>query len=239
MNRLAPVKNYLRFEEAFSRVQALPWHRPKILLVHGHPGLGKTVTLGKKYVETKGILLRLPPGATVRALLKVLSKELRIEPSGSNYDLFESVREGLANKPRPIFVDEAKSFLTYDGRVLEGLRYIHDETGVPLVIAGTSGMPGHRGLDASVKRHVEFADRVSQWVKFEPIDLEDCALMANFYCSVQLEEDLLRKLHKETGGNCRRIETGLDQIAARAKSAGLKTVGLRHWEGGFHFLQEV
>lgn len=237
--KLAPTKNLNRINDAYANLA-----EGGMGLVFGHPGFGKTWGSCSIYVREKGLLITAKPGWTQKALLKNLLRELgQGEPKGTNADLLDQSIQVLMQlretygEMRPIFVDEA-DHLTHDRRCLETLRAIHDETDVPLLMVGMSGVPGQTGIDTKIKAYPQFADRVAEWVEFQPVDPEDMALVARYCTSIQVSEDLLIKLLSDSKGNLRQIRTGLRRIEHLARSNRIEAISLSDWGNKEFFLRK-
>jgi DNA transposition AAA+ family ATPase len=237
--KLAPTKNLNRINDAYANLA-----EGGMGLVFGHPGFGKTWGSCSIYVREKGLLITAKPGWTQKALLKNLLRELgQGEPKGTNADLLDQVIQALAQlrdsygEVRPIFVDEA-DHLTGDRRCLETLRSIHDATEVPLLMVGMAGVPGQVGIDTKVKSYPQFADRIAEWIEFQPVDQEDMSLLVRYCTGIKIADDLLMKLLSDSKGNLRQIRTGLRRIEHLARSNRVEVISLSQWGDKEFFLRK-
>lgn len=226
---IAKTKNLQKATSAINNLRSSDCTVPKIALLCGPTGTGKTTVAGRLFVKEKGLLLEPMPGATQKTLLQKLLNEMSLEASGTNAAMVDQVIQAMLERPRIIFIDEADRLLG-DQRMLESLRAIHDRTAVPIVLIGMTSHTGHKGIDQRIKRFPQFADRISEWVVFEWADLADAKSMAELYCpDLKLEEGLVKHLLTESKGNFRRIRVGLAGIQKVARDNGIKTLGLGDW----------
>ncbi|RUT01698.1 hypothetical protein DSM107010_64430 [Chroococcidiopsis cubana SAG 39.79] len=80
------------------------------------------------------------------------------------------------------------------------------------------------------------AGRISQWVKFQPCDLEDTRLLAKELCEIDVHEDLLVKLHELSNGSIRLITVGLSRMEAFTKAQRWQSISAQQWSGQPFFL---
>ena len=128
MNKIFVKTNNVRnFIGLVENLQNKPKNIPKMGLVYGEPGLGKSQTdlwLACKY---DGVYLRASNLMTGRWLLEELVKELDEIPRYLTSDNFNLVVKKLKQKPQIIFIDEI-DYLMNNYKTIETLRDIHDET---------------------------------------------------------------------------------------------------------------
>ena len=113
------VKNFIGLVENLINK---PKNIPKMGLVYGEPGLGKSQTALWLACKYDAIYLRATNLMTGRWLLEEMVKELDEIPS------FNIVVKKLKQKPQVIFIDEI-DYLMNNYKTIETLRDIHDETG--------------------------------------------------------------------------------------------------------------
>ena len=157
------VKNFIGLVE---NLQNKSKNIPKMGLIYGEPGLGKSQTalwLAYKYNVT---YLRATNLMTGRWLLEELVKELDEIPRYLTSDNFNLVVKKLKQNQQIIFIDEI-DYLMNNYKSIETLRDIHDETDCPIVFVGM-GL-AHRKLE----RYKHLYDRFSEIVKFETFGVND------------------------------------------------------------------
>src|SRR5258708_29778791 len=86
-----------------------------------------------------------------------------------------------------------------------------------------------RNFKQGVMERGELAGRISQWVEFQPVDLEDSELVATELCEVRVTDDLIERVHKSAGGEIRRIVVGLWRIEQFARKKNLSKVSAADW----------
>jgi DNA transposition AAA+ family ATPase len=135
------VKNFIGLVE---NLQNKPKNIPKMGLVYGEPGLGKSQTALWLACKYDGIYLRASNLMTGRWLLEELVKELDEIPRYLTSDNFNLVVKKLKAEPKIIFIDEI-DYLMNNYKTIETLRDIHDETDCPIIFIGM-GL-AHRKLE--------------------------------------------------------------------------------------------
>lgn len=107
-------------------------------LLVGGPGIGKTMAL-KRFKEQNPAILMVTINRThksLKSVLALLCDELRVAPSPQNDDTFRGITWVFANRGfKLVIIDEAH---TLADDVLDALRSIYDETGVPILLCGNA-----------------------------------------------------------------------------------------------------
>jgi hypothetical protein len=194
-------------------------------LLWGHPGLGKTTSIAYAVSQFDGIFVRALGCWTVTAMLGELCRELGGKRLCRRSDMVEFIVAELTKSgstPRPIFIDEA-DYCIRDFKMVDTLRDIFDLSRNPII------MIGMEDIARQIKTNERVARRITQWVEFRGLDLADTHLVAEECCEVQLTDDLLDHLHKETGANIGRIIIGLTRIEKFAKANGITKIGSAEW----------
>ena len=157
------VKNFIGLVENLINKQK---NIPKMGLVYGEPGLGKSQTAMWLACKYDGIYLRASNLMTGRWLLEEMVKELDEIPRYLTSDNFNIVLKKLKQNPQVIFIDEI-DYLMNNYKTVETLRDIHDETDCPIIFIGM-GL-AHRKLE----RYKHLYDRFSEILKFETFGVND------------------------------------------------------------------
>ena len=163
------VKNFIGLVENLINK---PKNIPKMGLVYGEPGLGKSQTALWLACKYDGIYLRASNLMTGRWLLEEMVKELDEIPRFLTSDNFNIVVKKLKQNPQVIFIDEI-DYLMNNYKTIETLRDIHDETGCPIIFIGM-GL-AHRKLE----RYKHLYDRFSEILKFETFGVNDIGQIIN------------------------------------------------------------
>lgn len=167
-----------------------PKNIPKMGLVYGEPGLGKTQTALWLACKYDGIYLRASNLMTGRWLLDGLIKEMDELPRYLTSDNFNLVVKKLKANPKVIFIDEI-DYLMNNFKTVEILRDLHDETDCPIIIIGM-GL-AHRKLE----RYKHLYDRFSEILKFETFGVSDITQIVNELSQVPISADAIEYIHQK------------------------------------------
>lgn len=165
-----------------------PKNIPKMGLVYGEPGLGKSQTALWLACKYDGIYLRVTNLMTGRWLLEEIVKELDEIPRFLTSDNFNIVVKKLKNNPQVIFIDEI-DYLMNNYKTIETLRDIHDETGCPIIFIGMSLV--HRKLE----RYKHLYDRFSEILKFETFGVNNIGLIINQLSEITFTPETIEYIH--------------------------------------------
>ena len=173
------VKNFIGLVENLINK---PKNIPKMGLVYGEPGLGKSQTALWLACKYDGVYLRASNLMTGRWLLEEMVKELDEIPRFLSFDNFNLVVKKLKQNPQIIFIDEI-DYLMNNCKSIETLRDIHDETGCPIIFIGMGLV--HRKLE----RYTHLYDRFSEVLKFETFGVNDLSQIFNQLSEVTFTPD--------------------------------------------------
>ena len=179
------VKNFIGLVENLINK---PKNIPKMGLVYGEPGLGKSQTALWLACKYDGIYLRASNLMTGRWLLEEMVIELDEIPRFLTSDNFNIVVKKLKQNPQVIFIDEI-DYLMNNYKTIETLRDIHDETGCPIIFIGM-GL-AHRKLE----RYKHLYDRFSEILKFETFGVNDLSQIINQLSEVSFTPDAIEHIH--------------------------------------------
>lgn len=232
-NIVVQTKNVSRLIAAHAALKESGYQLPKIGLVHGLAGAGKTTAIAHLSQTEGGCFVRATAVWTPKAMLQAILRELEREDiAGNNQTKLDEVIKRLAIMNQPLFVDEA-DYLFQRPATLDILRDIHDQAGVPLFLIGMER------ISRKVNSRELVASRVAQEIKFSPLDLADTRLVADTLCDLELSDDLLADLHQRAQGSIRRITVGLSVIEGFGRQMGLHSIDLEAWKsaGRPYFLE--
>ena len=179
------VKNFIGLVENLINK---PKNIPKMGLVYGEPGLGKSQTALWLACKYDGIYLRASNLMTGRWLLEEMVKELDEIPRFLTSDNFNIVVKKLKKNPQVIFIDEI-DYLMDNYKTIETLRDIHDETGCPIIFIGM-GL-AHRKLE----RYKHLYDRFSEILKFEVFTTNDINQIITQLSEVPFTPEAIEYIH--------------------------------------------
>lgn len=227
--KTAMTKDVRRFTQGVDALLNRPSGTEGLGLLWGHPGLGKTTSVAYIANLHDGIFVRALRAWTVTSMLGALCKELGGRRMCRRSDMVEFIVEELTKpgtQPRPILVDEA-DYLFKDFDMVDTLRDIYDLSKCPIILIGMED------IARQIKHNERVARRITQWVEFEGLDLEDTHMVARECCEVPISAPLVEYVHRETGGNIGRIIIAYERIEKFAKANGLTDpsgVTLADWD---------
>ena len=207
------VKNFIGLVE---NLQNKPKNIPKMGLVYGEPGLGKSQTALWLSCKYDGIYIRASNLMTSRWLVEEIVREMDELPRYLTSDNFNVVIGKLSQKPKIIFVDEI-DYLMNNYKSVETLRDIHDKTDCPIVFVGM-GL-AHRKLE----RYKHLYDRFSEIVKFETFGVEDLSQIFSQLSEIPFTPDLIEYIHKKYN-RFRQIVQLINQMEIFAKDNNLTEI---------------
>ena len=207
------VKNFIGLVENLINK---PKNIPKMGLVYGEPGLGKSQTALWLACKYDGIYLRASNLMTGRWLLEEIVKELDEIPRFLSSDNFNVVVKKLKQNPQIIFIDEI-DYLMNNYKSIETLRDIHDETGCSIIFIGM-GL-AHRKLE----RYKHLYDRFSEVLKFEIFGVNDLSQIFNQLSEVTFTPDAIEYIHSKFN-RFRQIVQLINQIETFAKDNNLTEI---------------
>lgn len=209
------VKNFIGLVENLINK---PQNIPKIGLVYGEPGLGKSQTALWLACKYDGIYLRASNLMTGRWLLEEMVKELDEIPRFLTSNNFNIVVKKLKNNPQVIFIDEI-DYLMNNYKTIETLRDIHDETGCPIIFIGMSLV--HRKLE----RYKHLYDRFSEIIKFETFGVNDIGLIINQLSEITFTPETIEYIHTKYN-RFRQIVQLINKMETFAKDNNLAEINM-------------
>ena len=200
------VKNFIGLVENLINK---PKNIPKMGLVYGEPGLGKSQTALWLACKYDGVYLRASNLMTGRWLLEEIVKELDEIPRFLSSDNFNLVVKKLKQSPQIIFIDEI-DYLMNNCKSIETLRDIHDETGCPIIFIGM-GL-AHRKLE----RYTHLYDRFSEVLKFDTFGVNDLSQIIIQLSEIPFTPDAIEYIHSKYN-RFRQIVQLINQMETFAK----------------------
>lgn len=217
MNRIfvktTNVKNFIGLVENLINK---PKNIPKMGLIYGEPGLGKSQTALWLACKYDAIYLRATNLMTGRWLLEEIAKEMDEIPRYLTSDNFNLIVQKLKQKPQLIIVDEI-DYLMNNLKTIEILRDIHDETNCPIIFVGM-GL-SHKKLE----RYKHLFDRFSEIVKFETFGVNDLSQIVSQLSEVTFTPDAVEYIHTKYN-RFRQIVQLINQMETFAKDNNLTEI---------------
>ena len=193
-----------------------PKNIPKMGLVYGEPGLGKSQTALWLACKYDAIYLRATNLMTGRWLLEEIAKEMDEIPRYLASDNFNLIVQKLKQKPQLIIVDEI-DYLMNNLKTIEILRDIHDKTECPIIFVGM-GL-AHKKLE----RYKHLFDRFSEIVKFETFGVNDLSQIVSQLSEVTFTPDAVEYIHTKYN-RFRQIVQLINQMETFAKDNNLTEI---------------
>ena len=215
-NIFVKTKNVKAFIALASKLKHIQKNIPKIGLIFGEPGLGKTNTILWWAIKQNALIITAKNGMTTRWFLKELVFELGETPSYHIPILFEQAATKLIENPRMLIVDEI-DYLVNESRAIETIRDLHDKTGIPVLLVGMGA------VDKKLKRYKHLFDRIIEIYKFIPFDLEDVREIVTSLSEVQIEDEVIEIIHKKAN-RFRQIVKLIIKIEDFAKTNNCRTI---------------
>ena len=209
------VKNFIGLVENLINK---PKNLPKMGLIYGEPGLGKSQTALWLACKYDAIYLRATNLMTGRWLLEEIAKEMDEIPRYLTSDNFNLIVQKLTQKPQLIIVDEI-DYLMNNYKTVETLRDIHDKTECPIIFVGM-GL-AHKKLE----RYKHLFDRFSEIVKFETFGVNDLSQIVSQLSEVTFTPDAVEYIHSKFN-RFRQIVQLISQLEIIAKDNNLQEINL-------------
>ncbi|MGB0893252.1 MAG: AAA family ATPase [Parashewanella sp.] len=235
--KIVETKNLIRTMDMYSNLRAGTDFIPKMSLMHGDSGLGKTTSLTylTNQLTASGcqpIFVRCmatdTPSSFVARIMKELGSEM-LYPLRNSVDF---IIERMNELQVPLFIDEA-DHIVGQLKTMETIRDLYDATEQPVMLVGMEQ------IAKRISHRKQIFNRISEWVEFQPADLEDVNLFATELLEggISVGEDLLNDIRVRTGGEIRRILIALDKIEQFAMSNDFDYVDKECWGDGPLFLE--
>lgn len=185
------TKNVKRFVGLMEELQKLPPNIPKLALVYGEHGLGKTHSIIWWATRNDAIYVRANNEMTQNGLLKAIVEELGERAYFYMQENYNLILKHLKQNPQIIIVDEV-DYLVGSKNVIEILRDIQDNTGVPIILVGMGAM------DKKIARFKHFEDRIYKKLKFEHFSPDDIKEILEQITEIKFTEDAILYLSTRT-----------------------------------------
>lgn len=215
-NVFVKTKNVKNFVALMDRLQKLPPNIPKLALVFGEHGLGKTHSILWWATRNDAIYVRANNEMTQGALLRAIVEELGERPYYLMQANYEIILRHLKEDPKIIIVDEV-DYLVGPRNAIEILRDIQDNTGTPVVLVGMGFM------DKKINRYKHFDDRIFQKLKFEHFNEKDIAEILSELTEVSFSDDAIEYLATRTN-QFRKLVKMLEKIEKLCKTNSISEV---------------
>jgi type II secretory pathway predicted ATPase ExeA len=207
---------------AMKQLQAATAQMPRMAVLSGPPGFGKTQAAMFLAHPAGGnaVFISLRSFETTKSMAQRLLIELdvRSKPRWSVNDMFEATCDRLALCNRPLVIDELDHIA--ESKAIDFIRAIHDTCATPILMIGEERLQ-HKLLS----HHERFHDRVLVWANAQPCDEDDAGKLARHFApGLTWEAPALSALVARGAGVARRITTEIERIKEDCKRAAAQTV---------------
>ena len=196
---------------------------PKMGLIYGDPGLGKTQTAVWWATNNDAAYVRAQNKMTCRWLLEKIVYELGESPSRKMADLIEQCITHLRLKPQVIIIDEV-DYLINRHRIVETLRDLHDLTGVPIVLIGMQEAKTKLG------KYRHLYDRISEIIEFKPFSKDDLDVVVEELSEIKITDEA-KEIFFEKTNRFRQVIKGISLLENLAKTNGLHKIDVKQVKG--------
>lgn len=218
---VAPLRNVALCTLAMEKAMARKNHLANMIVFHGPSGFGKTYAAMYTMMKRRAVYVMCMSTWTRKDILNAISRGLGIVPKGSLADMTQEIALRLDAARRPLIIDEM-DHIVQKGAV-EVIRDIADRTKMGILLIGEEALP------EKLSRWERFHGRLLPSIAAQPADMEDARILAQLYCDVAVNDDLLQSIVTAARGSIRRICVNLSLIEETALSAGKKVVDLEIW----------
>ena len=196
---------------------------PKMGLIYGDPGLGKTQTAVWWATNNDAVYVRAQNKMTCRWLLEKIVYELGESPSRKMADLIEQCITHLRLKPQIIIIDEV-DYLINRHRIVETLRDLHDLTGVPIVLIGMQEAKTKLG------KYRHLYDRISEIIEFKPFSKDDLDVIVEELSEIKITDEA-KEIFFEKTNRFRQVIKWISLLENLAKTNGLNKIDVKQVKG--------
>jgi len=196
---------------------------PKMGLVYGDPGLGKTQTAIWWAVRNEAVYVRAQNKISSHGILEKIVEELGEAPSKKSTDLMKQCIAHLRLNSQIIIIDEI-DYLINQSKVIETLRDLHDLTGVPVVLIGMQEAKTKLGKF----RHLY--DRISEVIEFKPFSKEDMDVIIEELAEIKITDEA-KEIFFEKANRFRQVIKGISVLENLAKTNGLNKIDVKQAKG--------
>lgn len=215
-NVFVKTKNVKAFISLATKLEKAKCNAPKMGLIFGEPGLGKSNTILWWALKQDAILITAKNGMSRKWLLCDIVRELGEAPFWTTEELFNQAVSKIIENPRMLIVDEV-DYLTKNSQAIETIRDLHDKTGIPVLLVGMGS------VDKKLSKYKHLFDRIVEIYRFIPFDLEDVKEIVTSLCEVKIADETIDILHKKSN-RFRQLVKNIMAFENLAQTNGYKTI---------------
>ncbi|WP_035061466.1 AAA family ATPase [Andreprevotia chitinilytica] len=219
---IAQIGNLALAQEALARAMSRHQGLPGLVAFYGPSGWGKSMSANFVANRTRARYVQAKSVWTKKSFLKAVLFEMGVKPAATIPEMLDQAAEELATSQRPLIIDEMDHLV--DKNAVEVVRDLYEASHAPILLIGEEQLPNN------LKKWERFHGRVLAWVQAQPANLHDAqALRAVYSRDVQIADDLLTTIVRESHGSVRRVAVNLDNIRSVALELGVEQIDLATW----------
>jgi len=224
MSELVTISNVVLMLEAVETVKNRGLNLPGMVTFYGYSGLGKSMAASYvartyknvAYVEVKSVW-------TKKTFLEKVCKEMGMDPSKTCASMLDQIAREMAMRDVLLIIDEFDCLV--DKKAVLVVKDILDAS------EGTILLIGEEHLPQKIDKYEHFSNRILGHFAAQPASLEDVKILRDFYTKeVEIDDELLIRIIKETRGCIRRIVVNLEQISEKVKQQGKSSITAKEWQ---------
>ena len=217
------TKNVKNFSGIINNLIDKSISTPKMGLIYGAPGLGKSHTAIWWATKNNALYVRAQHKMNTKWLLKEILSEIGEDIKGNISTLSNQCKMRLKLNPHVLIVDEI-DYLLESENTIEVLRDIHDNVGIPVVLIGMQNSKNKLG------KYQHLYDRLSEILEFQSFSKEDVDIIVDELSEIKITDDAKQIIFENTNRFRQLIKTisGLENLA---KTTGLTKIDVKQVKG--------
>ena len=227
-NSVAPLRNVGALVALVRRVEEREHSLPGMACFYGPSGYGKSTAATYAVNRFDAYAVQMKSVWSRKWFVERIAAEMSIKPARTIPAIVDQVAEHMAMTGRTLIIDEADVLV--QRKMVEVARDLYESSGSGVILIGEEDLP--QNLRAWERVH----GRMLDWVPAQPGTIEDARHLAPIYCSgIEVEDALLERVHRQSGGSIRRICVNLARIREVAVTRDLRSIGAADVEkNAFH-----
>ncbi|MFK5894252.1 MAG: AAA family ATPase [Pseudomonadota bacterium] len=218
----APLQNVSLCTSALSKSLNRPQQLPGLVAFYGPSGWGKTFAAAYAANHFQAYYVEVKECWTKKAFLEFVLKEMGILPEKVMYKMIEQIAEQLVLSGKPLIVDEMDYLIKRNYTDL--IRDIYESSRATIL------MIGEEQLEANLRQHERFHNRVMEWIPAQPANIDDMHHLVRLYArGLKITDDLLEYVRIANKGCTRRICINIEKIRSVSVNMGLDTMDRNTW----------
>ncbi len=232
VNSVAGITNVAICHKAIQRAFDREGHLPGMAVFYGPSGFGKSVAACYAANHFDAVYVQCKSTWTRKALLEATLKEMGIKPGKTLPYMSDQISEELTLSNRPLIIDEFDYLV--DKKQVDVIRDIYESS------QGTILLIGEEQLPRKLQRWERFHGRILEFFPAQPVSISDIAQLQNIYTpGIDIEDALIKRIHKAAKGSARRVCVNLDRVRDFAVTDGKQAISNSDWGDKSFFTGDV